>query len=327
MGKGLSLTPLKIFLAEQDPEQPLIDICGGQTQIFQESLNFLNLFDAKLSQCDVILVPHDAKHWSDEYYKYLLGFSDRKLILYFNRADRKRYFSLNNSISVQITKSVRDRDKVILIPCNVSSLEWLPTRRFTRSPVLSFVGYIPRLGPRRLVNSFIESPLHPIQCNSSIIRWRGIQEIKNSELRSIIKVRDHYGGAGSLIKEPDTFRKEYLDSIEHSDFVFCPRGDANGSQRIYEAVSAGRIPIIPFTDTKFPVIPSDDYSQTFLQIATLSRNLEIEVNHFWKDMNHSAYFSYQKLLRNLFSSFLDYQKYLMMLFQQRNVADISRFCI
>lgn len=323
----MGLTPLKIFLAEQDPEQALIDICGGQTQIFQESQNFLNLFDAKLSQCDVILVPHDAKHWSDEYYKYLLGFSERKLILYFNRADRKRYISLNNSISIQITKSIRDREKVILAPCNVSSLEWLPFRKFTRSPVLSFVGYVPRLGPRRLFNSFVESPIHPIQCNSSIIRRRGIEEIKNSNLESIIEIRDHYGGAGSLIKEPYNFRKEFVDSIEHSDFVFCPRGDANGSQRIYEAVSAGRIPIIPSTNTKFPVIPSDDYSRMFLQIKTLSRNVENEVNYFWKDMNHSVYLSYQTLLRNLFSSFLDYQKYLMMLFQQTNVADIPRFCV
>lgn len=321
------MTPLQIYLAEQDPQQPLIDICGGQTQIYQESYDFLNLFDARLSSSDVILVPHDAKYWSEEYYDYLLGISGRKLLLYFNRADQKRYFSLKNSISIQITKSARDCEKVILIPCNVTSLERLPARTYSRGPVISFVGYVPRLSPRRLVNSFIESPSHPLRSNSSLIRLRGIQEIRNSNLESVIAIRDHYGGAGSLIKEPDSFRKEFVDSIKYSDFVFCPRGDANGSQRLYEAISAGRIPIIPFTNTKFPQIPNDDYSQMFVQVATFSRNLEFEVNRVWNNLNQNSYSAYQGKLRNLFSSFLDYRKYLLMLFQQKNVSDIFKFCI
>ena len=45
---------------------------------------------------------------------------------------------------------------------------------------------------------------------------------------------------------------KYVNAIDESDFVACPRGDANQSARFYESLSAGRIPVVPDTSIIFP---------------------------------------------------------------------------
>ena len=47
-------------------------------------------------------------------------------------------------------------------------------------------------------------------------------------------------------------RSEYVNAINESDFVACPRGDANQSARFYESLSAARIPVLPDTSVIFP---------------------------------------------------------------------------
>ena len=47
-------------------------------------------------------------------------------------------------------------------------------------------------------------------------------------------------------------RSEYVNAINESDFVSCPRGDANQSARFYESLSAGRIPVLPDTSVISP---------------------------------------------------------------------------
>lgn len=321
------MSRLKIFLAERDPLQPLLDVCGGPVQIYQESVDFSDLFNSSLFESDIVLVPHDAKYWSADYYKYLRELPDSKLILYFNRSDRKRHLSLKNSISIQTTKSYRDKQQVILIPYNVSSLEWLPRRPYSNLPVISFVGYVPAITPRRFLNSFIESPRHPLQCNSSMIRSQGLSTIKNSDFGHLIIKRCHYGGAGSLISEPNEFRKEFIDSVKNSDYIFTPRGDANGSQRLYEAMSAGRLPIIPFSNTRFPKVLNSDYESLFIQISTLSKTLNLEVRKSWSSLDQIKYDKYQLSLRQLFIKHLNYQTYLKNIFEQDCISRIFKLCI
>jgi hypothetical protein len=318
------MSRIKIFLANRDPLQPLLDICGGPVQIFQEPIDFSDLFDAGLSNSDVILIPHDAKYWSTDYFNYLKGLSGSKPILYFNRSDQKRYYSLKNSISIQVTRGLKDNQKIILIPYNVFSLRWLPRRPYSSDPVISFVGFLPKLTARRVLNSFIESPKHPLQCNSSLIRWQGLRAIQKSNFRSSIIVRNHYGGAESLINNPETFRHEFIESIKNSDYVFCPRGDANGSQRLYEVISAGRIPIIPFSNTKFPKVIDSDYEKLFIQVSTLSKSLFSEIRNSWTALNYNTYDHYQTSLRELFANHLNYQKYLETLFTQESISGVYK---
>src|SRR4029079_10402097 len=45
---------------------------------------------------------------------------------------------------------------------------------------------------------------------------------------------------------------EYLNHLQSSTYVLCPRGSENYSYRMYETLSLGRVPVIIDTDTVLP---------------------------------------------------------------------------
>ena len=95
-----------------------------------------------------------------------------------------------------------------------------------------------------------------------------------------------------------------------SDFVFSPRGDANGSQRFYEALSAGRLPIVPSSCVKLPKIFETPWSGFFLTCKTLSGNLADVVLNFWADTNSEEYASLQITNARFFENTLNYRTYI-----------------
>lgn len=48
-------------------------------------------------------------------------------------------------------------------------------------------------------------------------------------------------------------RMDYVDNMVNSDYIFCCRGSGNYSNRFYEVLSCGRIPIFLDTDCKLPL--------------------------------------------------------------------------
>ena len=312
---------VKIATGEIDPLQPLVDIFGGPAQVFQTrpDSSLLNFLSNPINQAEFLIIPHDCKFWTHEYFNYVKQISKSVHVLYFNRADVKRRIRLNNATSIQITKGLSDKDKVIVIPCNVRSLSHLPFRDFNPNPSVSFVGFIPSQSPRRIINSLRESWQHPIRSNGAIIRAVTTRKLRESSLNSTILVRSHYGGAASLISDPKTFRQEFENSINRSDFVLCPRGDANGSQRYYEALSAGRIPIVPKSNILLPKINELQKEFNSLEIKTLGFNLEAEVLKLWHQLNPTKYSDIQSKLRTLFETHYSYESYLKYLFTQESV--------
>jgi len=49
-----------------------------------------------------------------------------------------------------------------------------------------------------------------------------------------------------------TARAEFVENLRRSDYVLCARGGGNFSYRLYEALSAGRIPLFVDTDCVLP---------------------------------------------------------------------------
>jgi hypothetical protein len=62
--------------------------------------------------------------------------------------------------------------------------------------------------------------------------------------------------------DPAKNREEYVENLRECDLALSVRGDANASQRFYEALSASRIPLFVDTDCVLPleeIIPYDEF--------------------------------------------------------------------
>jgi hypothetical protein len=120
------------------------------------------------------------------------------------------------------------------------------------------------------------------------VRRIGLYYIKRSGLNYQVIERDYYGGAASLITDPKMFRAEYLESLVCSPYIFAPRGDANSSQRFFEALSIGRIPVVPKTSMVAPLVISREFSLSYIRVMTTSRDIFAKVNKHWNKTDSAA---------------------------------------
>jgi len=79
----------------------------------------------------------------------------------------------------------------------------------------------------------------------------------------------------------------YIDLIENSKFVLCPRGQGLNSIRFFEAISAGRIPILISNDTKLPLSNIIDWSDIIIQLNENFNedNLNLKIKNFLDKKN------------------------------------------
>ncbi|MBU6142089.1 exostosin family protein [Patescibacteria group bacterium] len=80
-------------------------------------------------------------------------------------------------------------------------------------------------------------------------------------------IRKAYGSHRDTIElPPDEARKQYIQNILDSDLTVSIRGDANASQRFYEVLSLGRIPVLLDTDCVLPLEDEIRYDEFMLRI-------------------------------------------------------------
>lgn len=308
---------MKIFIPKILDNVSLIDILGGPTQVFQSQPWMIKPYITEsLREANFAVAPHDAAHWTDTYLDYLKTISEKVVLLYFNRSDFPRNINIPNSFSLQNHVSKSAMQCQIIIPYNVRSISHLPKRLYNEVPTVSFAGYIPRLVSKSLLQHIKQDSLDGVFDNPNLVRRLGIHRLKHSELQNIVLLRSHYGGARSLITDVRQFRKEYETSISDSDFVFCPRGVGNSSQRFYEALSAGRIPIVPNTNQVYPTIGDLGLREVFVEIAKFSGDLEVRVREIWNKLNVLSYNSLQDHARQLFREHLAYEPFLKKMFHE-----------
>jgi hypothetical protein len=299
---------MKIEIAQQLANVATIDLLSGYHQIFQGPPPDISSYIVKSGVADALLIPHDAKHWTKEYTRLVDSLSQEKPVIFFNRGDYPRKITLGNAYSIQNTISTTTTTKVILVPYNVLTLGLKNLKEYTQNPIISFVGFVPKLFSRRLLKSPTCTLLHPLKNSSALVRKFGLYNLEKSFSNSEIITRSHYGGSSRLIESPISFREVFINSIYNSDLVFAPRGDANGSQRFFETLSAGRIPIIPETGIKMPLDITSEL--TFLSCSTLSFDIRDVVMSWWSRLNNSEFKDLQLKNFQLYSDKLDYRKFI-----------------
>ena len=247
---------MRIFVAETYGSHSKIDLISGEVGLFQEPLTSKPFIEAKtLESSDAILVPHDAYYFSKypEYLKYLNEISNRKLLIFSDRGDFPKKPKIKNSVALRVAINPGEScvGKVV-IPYNVESLEYLPYKKLELRPTVSFVGFMPLISLGRVRNALLQNPFHPVTGNGAVVRRLTNRTLMKSDFSYIQILRKSYGALDDGQIDLGRSRSEYVNAIDESDFVACPRGDANQSARFYESLSAGRIPVVPDTSIIFP---------------------------------------------------------------------------
>jgi hypothetical protein len=277
---------MKFYLLDGCCDAPLADLFGGPLQIFQNNAPDLSRFFVdRFNSSDVLFVPNDAMHLCEDYRNFISSLASKNRIFVLNRGDRPVFFKERNIYSLQNSITFRKSQNVILLPYNILPVESKKVNILHREPIASFVGYVPKSILSRFVNNLPHSIVQPLSSNGPLIRKLMVSDLRNSNLRTILITRSHYGGAESLLDRPEIFREEFVDSIQSSQYVFCPRGDANASQRLFETLSAGRIPVVPNSKAKLPYIFDSSHPLTLLEYKPLFESGSKVVLRHWETID------------------------------------------
>ena len=307
---------MRVYLIEASTNLPKIDLLSNSIQIFQAAPPSIKEFlVSNPSRADIFLVPHDASVWTESYAQLIESMSLTRPIVFFNRSDQPLVVKIKNSVSLQNAICLRQVARQVIVPYNILSLEHLQFREYTSRPTISFVGFVPKLTLGRLKTVSSSGFPRSIINNPVFVRRQGLRNIMKHFPNSIVINRSHYGGARSLISDPRQWRLEYVNSILESDFVFSPRGDANASQRYYEAISAGRIPLVPNTGQSFPKCTCGrKHHPGIVSISWTSKDIQMKVDSFWQNLTKNSYLDLQHELRRTYQECYSYQKYILRFF-------------
>ena len=309
---------MKIEIAKVLSNVERIDLLSGYFQIFQDPPPNISHYIVKNGAADVFLIPHDAMHWTHDYRRFVSSLTQEKPVIFFNRGDYPVRIELKNAYSIQNVFS-RNNTATILAPYNVINLGLRNLREHKQEPTISFVGFVPKLLSRRLLRFDIRTLLNPFQNSSAIVRRFGTHNLKRQFSNSEVITRNHYGGSSRLIEDPTNFRENFVRSIHNSDLVFSPRGDANGSQRFFETLSAGRIPIFPRTGIRIPLLTTIEPEMTYLCCSTLSFDISEVVMSWWSNITNSEFKDMQLNNHQIYRDKLDYRKFMINFFD----SDVS----
>ncbi len=99
-------------------------------------------------------------------------------------------------------------------------------------------------------------------------RRRAIQALTSSSAveTKIIERASYSLHRGSVSGDPEKIRADYRENMEASTLALSVRGDANASQRLYEALSCGRVPLFLDTDSVLPLEEVAPYEKCIIRV-------------------------------------------------------------
>ena len=141
----------------------------------------------------------------------------------------------------------------------------LQLRQWTSQPTVGFCGYAPGAEPTRTPRAVARALKRRLRvargevADGVYARARALRALDRSpKVRLIATVRDAFWAGAVVPGRPDDLalmrsaRAEFVENLRRSDYVLCARGGGNFSYRLYEALSAGRIPLFVDTDCVLP---------------------------------------------------------------------------
>ncbi len=294
---------LKVYIPKQansdvlDPYRGILGMSDRGTNIFGEDDIWLGYklpveIVENPAWADYICIPHSWAHIIHEH-DYIaqiakIAREHSKTIIVFSIGDSNDRVSFPRGISLIVIRNSQFRDArlpyEIIMPAfsqdlkKVCSVYGITDSEILDKPTITFCGWSRSkniysalsISLKNIfwvcVGFFIQdySARRPGLC----VREQGLRVLEKSKLinSKIIRRTSYTGNKKTIQGNPNFLRKEYIESLVQGQYVYAPRGDGNFSVRFFEALSLGRIPVVPDTGILFPLEEGIEYSNFVIKI-------------------------------------------------------------
>lgn len=191
-------------------------------------------------------------------------------------------------------------------------------------PIVSFCGYAGFPSVRQRVKYLVHNALIDLKVlltgnvraavfkRGIYFRRKGIHFLSRySRLDTRFTIRSSFSGNTNTIdQDPRTLRAEYVASMQETDFVLCPKGDANFSSRFFECLSLGRIPVLIDTEMYLPLEQYMDYDRFMVRVPYTEIDKTGEyIMKWWESHTNEEYREAQEAARSAYKDYLRYDAY------------------
>ena len=184
----------------------------------------------------------------------------------------------------------------------------LASRAKSQRPTVGYCGYVDYRNTFEQVQRTIRGQIAPwARLRGEAVRT--LAAARGIDCRFVLRRR--FGGHADA-----TAREEYARNLLECDYALVARGRGNFSFRLYEAMSAGAIPVFLDTDCRLPFDDVIPYRELFVWVpAGDAQGVADHVQRFHAAHDHASLDAHRRRIRDV------YDRYLEPLAFHRGVAD------
>lgn len=288
---------------------------------------------------DFLSVPFEYFDVRDRYPAYLdrvyaLAREKGKKVLLFDYTDyvERESGAPENAVLFRVSAYRHHKRKnEIIMPYFVEDFGALPFSQRSSRPVVGFCGLSRYAGRVRALRASVRwillraalamrSDALPASHRGGVFwRMRALEALRRTPaLRTAFIERSGYSlHRDSVPGQPERIRAEFVNNLRECHFALCVRGDANGSQRFYEALSAGRIPLFLDTDCVLPLEELAGYDQAIVRVPDSAfSSLGERALEWYAEKDESGFLDAQKRGRALFREYLRLDRFFEIVFDR-----------
>ena len=271
-----------------------------------------------IGDADFVLVPHPWRSIENnkEYLNYLENLSNHTPLLIVNSGDVAPRCRIKNIIELRTFLHPWEKnDRKIVLPYPVKEKNFV-LKSWKSKPRISFMGYVPRLGPGSLFGENFYGLSKPIK--SSVYINRKFSVLKLNKLRSEFDVFIEQRSLFTAYSSNPNLKLhtyEYDTELTKSDYVLCPRGSGNTSIRFFETLSAGVTPILIDSGVVNPVINNNNFWSHNIVHVKLFEKWQSRILNDWTFLGRGNNYKNRQVENNkTFLTELKFEVYLEKLF-------------
>jgi hypothetical protein len=275
---------------------------------------------SNIEDADYVLVPHAWRDIKDnkEYLFYLKDLSNQTPLLIVNSGDVSSKCALENVIELRMFLHPWEKiNRKIVLPYPVKEKDFV-VRKWKPIPRISFMGYVPKLGPGSLFGENFQGLTKPIKSSVYINRKISISKLNRfrSEFDVFIEKRSSFT-AYSSNPNLKMHASGYDIELAKSDYVLCPRGSGNTSIRFFETLCAGATPILIDSGGVNPVINNKDFWSQNVVNVKLFEKWQSHILNDWTFLGKDKNYENRQFQNNkTFITELKFEVYLEALFMR-----------
>ncbi|WNZ27678.1 exostosin [Leptolyngbya sp. NK1-12] len=162
-----------------------------------------------------------------------------------------------------------------------------------------------------------------------IIRSLALSRLSQSPLVEMnFVIRQQAGLIGGEPSQTQNYRNVFTQNMLNSDYIFCCRGSGNHSNRLYETLCCGRIPVILDTDCVFPLEFDIDWKKYCVYVKETELTvIDQKIAEFHASISPTRFIELQHECRELWKSKLSPEGFFSHLYRYFEVLESSALAV